>query len=76
MRPANKPTAEQLEALTTFARANGRYWKAVLREYWMAGGYTETGSYIDGHLQQVLTELGAGSWLTRFESGLWRWPKI
>jgi hypothetical protein len=62
----NKLTAEQLEALKTFAAVNGRYWKAVLRDCWMAGGYnSETGSYIGGPLQQVRNELGP-SWLTRF----------
>jgi hypothetical protein len=62
----NKPTAEQLEALKTFAAANGRRWKAVLRDCWMAGGYnSETGSYIDGPLQQVRNTFGP-SWLVRF----------
>jgi hypothetical protein len=32
-------TTEQLEALQRFARANGRYWKAALRNCWMIVQY-------------------------------------
>ena len=59
-------TPEQIEALVRFARVNGRNWKQVLRDAWMAGGYdATTGHYIDGPLQQIRNTFGP-SWLTRF----------
>ena len=64
----NTPTAEQIEALKAFAKHNGRTWKAVLRDIWMAGGYdSERGAYVDAPLMQLRNNEGFGpSWLNRF----------
>jgi hypothetical protein len=63
---SNAPSPEQIESLKRFAAANGRNWKQVLRDAWMAGGYdATTGQYIDGPLQQIRNSFGP-SWLTRF----------
>ena len=61
-------TTEQIQALKAFAKDNGRYWKAVLRDVWMAGGFnSETGSYIDAPLMQLRNMEGVGpAWLNRF----------
>ena len=57
---------EQVRSVLAFAEANGRNWKHVLRDAWMAGGYDgTTGHYIDGPLQQIRNTCGP-SWLTRF----------
>ena len=62
----NTLTAEQIQALANFAKANGRNWKQALRDAWMAGGYdATTGSYIDGPLQNLRNTFGP-SWLTGF----------
>ena len=59
-------TPEQIQALVNFATANGRNWKSILRDAWMAGGYdAKTGQYIDGALQQIRNSFGP-TWLTRF----------
>ena len=62
----NTLSPEQIECLKRFAAANGRNWKQVLRDAWMAGGYdAASGQYIDGPLQQIRNTFGP-SWLTRF----------
>jgi hypothetical protein len=62
----NKPTAEQIQALRTFAAANGRTWKSKLNEAWMSGRYNDySGTERSDLLQQVRNNLGP-SWLVRF----------
>lgn len=60
------PTPKQLNALVQFASANGRYWKACLRDAWFGGNYSDYyASEYASYLQQVRNELGP-SWLVRF----------
>lgn len=62
----NKPTAEQMEALRTFAAANGRTWKSKLNDAWMSGRYSDyPATDRCDLLQQVRNNLGP-SWLVRF----------
>ena len=63
----NTPTAEQIEALITFALANGRHsWKSSLRHCWETGRYRDyCGTERQDLLQQVRNEFGP-SWLVRF----------
>jgi hypothetical protein len=63
-----QPSAEQLAALTLFAAANGRYWKAVLREVWINGNYasTDLNGADSAALQQLRNTLGP-SWLVKFK---------
>lgn len=59
-------TAEQLNTLYAYAKANGRTWKAKLNDAWVAGGYdATTGNYIDASLQQIRNTFGP-SWLANF----------
>ena len=64
-----KPTAlsaEQLEALRTFAKANGRAWKSKLNDEWMTGRYAVYNGTDDyGSLQQIRNRFGP-TWLARF----------
>ena len=53
-----KPTQEQVEALRSFARANGRLWKQALRDAWMRAGEP-------GPLQALRNSHGP-SWLASF----------
>lgn len=62
----NYPSVEQLEALRTFAAANGRNWKSNLRQAWMTGIYDEyAGTGRRDLLQQVRNAFGP-TWLVRF----------
>ncbi len=62
----NKPTAEQIQALVTFANANGRTWKSNLRHCWEAGCYDlHSGTERMDLLQQIRNSFGP-SWLVRF----------
>jgi len=57
---------EQLAALRTFARANGRSWKSHLNDAWSTGNYHRYSGTDDyGSLQQVRNQFGP-SWLVRF----------
>ena len=50
------PTPEQLERLRTFAAANGRTWRSMLRTLWMTGA---DAAERDGHLlRQVRNSVG------------------
>jgi hypothetical protein len=57
------PSAEQMQALRSFAAREGRYWKSVLRESWMNGQYPNEDEA--GHLQTLRNTFGP-SWLVRF----------
>lgn len=60
------PTIEQLDALKTFANANGRTWKSNLRQAWMTGRYSDyPGTDRSDLLQQIRNGFGP-SWLVRF----------
>ena len=59
MTEARRPTPAQLHALEQYALANGRYWKAKLREDWEFGNAR-------GELQQLRNQFGP-SWLVRFK---------
>ena len=62
----NKPTLEQIQALATFADANGRTWKSGLRHCWEAGCYNSySGTERCDLLQQIRNSFGP-SWLVRF----------
>jgi hypothetical protein len=62
-----EPSAEQLDALRTFAKANGRTWKSGLRHCWETGKYAYySGTDRSDLLQQVRNEFGP-SWLVRFK---------
>jgi hypothetical protein len=62
----NKPTAEQIQALSTFAKANGRNWKQNLRHAWETGLYSHyKGTERCDLLQQIRNNFGP-SWLVRF----------
>ncbi len=62
----NTPTAEQMEALRTFAAANGRNWKQSLRHCWETGCYSDySGTERSDLLQRVRNSFGP-SWLVRF----------
>ncbi len=58
---------QQLTAIRTFARVNGRTWKAALRDAWMTGNYRDYGVDFDdaGYLQQLRNTLGP-AWLVRY----------
>ena len=63
----NTPNTEQLEALSLFAKANGRNWKSELNTLWMNGAYNYAvlGGADSACLQRVRNEFGP-SWLVRF----------
>lgn len=57
---------EQLNALRTFANANGRDWKFKLNHAWSSGRYDDYNGTDDyGSLQQVRNTFGP-SWLVKF----------
>lgn len=56
-------STEELQALRTFANANGRSWKSKLNTAWMTGRYPGTDDY--GTLQLIRNRFGP-SWLVRF----------
>ena len=56
-------TVEQLAALQTFARENGRNWKSALRHSWETGDYCTNAD--SASLQQIRNTFGP-SWLVRF----------
>ena len=59
-------SADQLQALRTFAKANGRSWKFKLNHAWSTGRYHDYKGTDDyGSLQQVRNRFGP-SWLVRF----------
>ncbi len=59
-------TAEQLLALATFARVNGRTWKSTLNDAWMTHGYHRLSGTTDyGSLQQIRNIFGP-RWLLKF----------
>lgn len=61
---AKQPTAQQIAALQSFAKANRRNWKQRLNYYWTIANYDDNG---DTHiLQQIRNEFGP-TWLTRFK---------
>lgn len=61
---AKKPTSEQIEAIVTYARSNGRSWKAELSAAWANGADAREPN---GHLlRQVRNQFG-GAWLQRFK---------
>lgn len=63
----NKLTTDQLNALRTFANANGRTWKANLRQAWMTGRYDDyAGVERSDLLQQIRNQFGP-SWLVKFK---------
>jgi hypothetical protein len=55
----HKPTAEQIQALVEYAKANGRTWKSKLNDAWYHASEA-------GILQQIRNEFGP-SWLMRFK---------
>ena len=58
-------TADQLAALRTFAKANGRSWKSKLNHAWSTGRYNDySGTDEYGLLQEVRNQFGP-SWLVR-----------
>jgi len=58
-------SAEQLEALRTFANANGAQWKSKLNAAWSTGRYRDyAGTAEYGCLQQVRNTFGP-SWLVK-----------
>lgn len=57
-------TNDQLQALRSYAKQYGRYWKASLRESWMNGDYSGFQGE-PAYLQQVRNTFGP-SWLARF----------
>ena len=62
----NKPTTEQIQALATFAAANGRTWKESLRHCWETGCYSRySGTERCDLLQQIRNNFGP-YWLVRF----------
>ena len=62
----NKPTPEQMQAIFTFANANGRDWKSDLRHCWEAGCYSSyNGTKRCDLLQQIRNSFGP-SWLVNF----------
>ena len=59
-------SAEELEALRTFAKANGRSWKSKLNHAWMTGRYRDYSGTDDyGTLQWIRNRFGP-TWLSRF----------
>lgn len=57
---------EQLNALRTFANANGRSWKSSLNVAWSTGRYDDYNGTDDyGALQQIRNTFGP-SWLVKF----------
>jgi hypothetical protein len=59
-------TSDQLAALRTFAKANGRTWKSSLNTAWSTGRYNDyNGTEEYGLLQQVRNAFGP-SWLHKF----------
>jgi hypothetical protein len=59
-------STEQLNALRTFANANGRNWKSSLNDAWSTGRYRNyNGTDDEGSLQQVRNTFGP-SWLVKF----------
>jgi len=66
MKNVNEPTTKQIQALATFAAANGRTWKSALRHCWETGLYGHyNGTERSDLLQQVRNQFGP-SWLVRF----------
>ncbi len=63
-KPVNKPTREQLDALTAYATQHGRNWKTTLGDAWMTGRYDSATVRRDhdGLLQLVRNQCGP-SWL-------------
>lgn len=59
-RTVNMPNREQLAALLSWARLNGRYWKSKLGDAWMKAGVNVHG--YNPYLQQVRNDFGP-SWL-------------
>jgi hypothetical protein len=59
-------SADQLAALRTFAKANGRSWKSKLNHAWSTGRYDDYSGTDDyGSLQQIRNRFGP-AWLSRF----------
>jgi len=59
-------SADQLKALRTFAKANGRSWKFKLNDAWMTGRYQDYNGTDDyGSLQQIRNRFGP-AWLVKF----------
>jgi hypothetical protein len=56
-------TQEQLAALISFAKDNGRNWKTELRHSWMTCNYTGRD---DGHLLQQIRNRFGPTWLVNF----------
>ena len=56
----NKPTPEQLAALSAFAAQHGPDWKATLNDAWLTGCYDSATvrREHDGLLQQVRNQCG------------------
>jgi len=69
-RNMEKPSQEQMDALRAFARANGRTWKAALRDLWMNGvyNYAVMGDADSACLQQIRNTFEP-TWLCRFRLG-------
>lgn len=63
--PKPQLTPEQLDALITFAKRNGRKWKSELNYCWMTGNYHAIDRNISGYLHQVRNQFGP-SWLVNF----------
>lgn len=63
-------TDEQITSIRLFAKANGRRWKAELRNLWLNGDYYNAvlGGADPAHLQQLRNNLGP-SWLITFKLG-------
>ena len=61
----DKPTDEQIAALTAFAAANGSSWKSKLNHCWVEGCYNRyPGTEQSDLLQQIRNSFGQ-SWLFR-----------
>ncbi len=57
-------TADQLAAVKSFARGNGRNWKSELRSAWETGNYASYGN--SRALQEIRNTLGS-KWLIRLQ---------
>jgi hypothetical protein len=63
MTNAKQPTTEQMVALQSYAKENGRTWKSKLNHDWMTGIYSRS---VDGALLQQVRNTFGPSWLVHF----------
>jgi hypothetical protein len=69
MKRERKPklSFEQLEALLTYARTEGKNWRNTLRHSWMTGIYGSPHREYSGILQQIKNKFGT-SWVADFKT--------